>query len=207
MPPRKPRQIRPEELELWNKVVRHADPMHPDRPVQAEPKAAAAKPGPGKQTPVKQGPAMPAHKSFRVGETAPPRPTGHDLAPRIDEHVKQHPVRMDQKRFAQMKKGRLNPEARIDLHGKTLSQAHPALIRFILDAAADDRRLVLVITGKGKVRDEPGPIPERHGVLRHQVPHWLNSMPLKPYVLQIAEAHMRHGGQGAYYVYLKRSRT
>jgi DNA-nicking Smr family endonuclease len=43
-------------------------------------------------------------------------------------------------------------------------------------------------------------------VLRHQVPHWLNSMPLKPHVLQIAEAHVKHGGAGAYYVYLRRGR-
>ena len=106
-----------------------------------------------------------------------------------------------------MKKGRLVPEARIDLHGLTLAQAHPTLNRFILDAVAAERRLVLVITGKGKVRDELGPIPERHGVLRHQVPHWLNSMPLKPHVLQIAEAHVKHGGAGAYYVYLRRARA
>lgn len=196
MPPRKPRNIRPEELELWNKVVKHAEPMHPERP------APASKP----PAPIKQGPARPPLKGFRVGETAPPRPAKHDIAPPIQEHVKQHAIQMDHKRFGQMKKGRIAPEARIDLHGMTLAQAHPALIRFILDSAAEERRLVLVITGKGKIRHESGPIPERHGVLRHQVPHWLHSMPLKPHVLQIAEAHVKHGGQGAYYVYLRRSR-
>ncbi|MCB1330997.1 MAG: Smr/MutS family protein [Maritimibacter sp.] len=201
MPPRKPRKIRPDELDLWNKVVQHAEPMHPNRPLPTEPTPAEAKPAP-----VKQGPAMPAQKSFRVGEAAPQRGSKHDLASGIEEHMRQHPVRMDPKRYGQMKKGRLTPEARIDLHGMTLAQAHPALMRFILEAAAEERRLVLVITGKGKVRDESGPIPERHGVLRHQVPHWLNSMPLKLYVLQIAEAHLKHGGSGAYYVYLRRSR-
>ena len=197
MPRRKPRQIRPDELDLWNKVIAHAEPMHPSRPVPAEPKPA----------PVKQGPAMPAQKSFRVGETSTPAAPKHDLAPKIDAQLRQQPVRMDPKRFGQMKKGRLTPEARLDLHGLTLAQAHPALLRFILDAVAEDRRLVLVITGKGRVRDESGPMPERHGVLRHQVPHWLHSMPLKPHVLQIAEAHVKHGGAGAYYVYLRRMRA
>lgn len=188
-------------MDLWRKVVEHAKPMHREPKTTGEDKPVADKP-----PPVKQGPAMPAQKSFRVGQTAPPRNPAHDLAPRIEDHVKQHPVRMDHKRFGQMKKGRLAPEARIDLHGMTLAEAHPALLRFIFGSVAEERRLVLVITGKGKVRHESGPIPERHGVLRHQVPHWLNSMPLKPYVLQIAEAHVKHGGQGAYYVYLRRTR-
>lgn len=196
MAPRKPRHIRPDELELWNKVVRHAEPMHRDR----------SEPAPKAPAPIKQGPARPPLKGFRLGETAPPRAAKHDFAPSIDDHVKQHPVRMDHKRFGQLKKGRLSPEARIDLHGMTLAQAQPALTRFILEATANERRLVLVITGKGRVSHESGPIPERHGVLRHQVPHWLHSMPLRLHVLQIAEAHVKHGGAGAYYVYLRRVR-
>ena len=199
MPPRKPRGIRPDELALWHKVVQHAEPLRPDRgePEQIRPNP---KPAPTVHKPRATAP------TFRIGDAAPPRPVKHDLAPTIGDHLRQHPVRMDQKRYGQMKKGRLSPAARIDLHGKTLAEAHPALIRFILDAVAEDRRLVLVITGKGKVRDTSGPIPERHGALRHQVPHWLHAMPLKPHVLQIAEAHVKHGGQGAYYVYLRRSR-
>ncbi len=57
---------------------------------------------------------------------------------------------MDRKSFGKLKRGKLPPEARIDLHGMTLDQAHPALTRFILDSHAKQRRLVLVITGKGK---------------------------------------------------------
>ena len=73
-------------------------------------------------------------------------------------------------------------------------------------SVAEGRRFVLVITGKGKSRPDDGPIPERHGVLRHQVPHWLNSPPLRSHVLQISEANRKHGGLGAYYVYLRRPR-
>ena len=142
----------------------------------------------------------------QIGQRAQPNAQPHDLAPSLSNSVASQPVSMDRKIFGKMKKGRLSPEARIDLHGMTIAQAHPVLVRFILDAAAADRRLVLVITGKGKHRDDGGPIPVRHGVLRHQVPHWLNTMPLKQYVLQISEAHLKHGGQGAYYVYLRRRR-
>ena len=63
-----------------------------------------------------------------------------------------------------------------------------------------------MITGKGKRGDDSGPIPRPRGVLKHQVPDWLSRPPLAQAVLQVAEAHISHGGTGAYYVYLKRSR-
>jgi len=105
-----------------------------------------------------------------------------------------------------MKRGKLVPEARLDLHGLTLERAHPALVSFILRSQAQGLRLVLVITGKGKERDEGGPMPVRRGVLRHQVPQWLSMPPTHQAVLQVAQAHIGHGGGGAYYVYLRRRR-
>ena len=69
-----------------------------------------------------------------------------------------------------------------------------------------DLRHVLVITGKGKRGLDDGPIPQRQGVLRHQVPHWLRLPPLGAAVMQVTEAHLKHGGSGAYYVYLRRGR-
>jgi DNA-nicking Smr family endonuclease len=111
---------------------------------------------------------------------------------------------MDSKAHRKLTRGKLSPEARIDLHGMTLADAHPALLRFVADAHARGLRLLLVITGKGKARNDEGPIPTRPGVLRHQVPQWLTGGPLRPLVLQVAQAHQRHGGSGAFYVYLRR---
>ncbi len=65
---------------------------------------------------------------------------------------------------------------------------------------------MLVITGKGKRSADPGPIPTPRGVLRHQVPQWLSMPPLAQAVLQITPAHLSHGGEGAYYVYLRKPR-
>jgi DNA-nicking Smr family endonuclease len=36
------------------------------------------------------------------------------------------------------------------------------------------------------------------------VPLWLHMAPLGPAVLQVVEAHLKHGGGGAYYVYLRK---
>jgi DNA-nicking Smr family endonuclease len=79
-----------------------------------------------------------------------------------------------------------------------LDQAHPALTNFILMSHAAGRRLVLVITGKGLATGK--------GQLRRQVPLWLGLAPLAPLILQTTAAHISHGGDGALYVYLRRSR-
>jgi DNA-nicking Smr family endonuclease len=111
---------------------------------------------------------------------------------------------MDAKLHTRMTRGRLAPEARLDLHGMTLAEAHPELVRFVLGAQAQGLRLVLIITGKGKPPPDHDPLPRRTGLLRHQVPVWLRQPPLGPAVQQVAEAHLRHGGAGALYVYLRR---
>ena len=130
----------------------------------------------------------------------------HSLMPTVADQVRSAPVQMDKKAFGKLKRGKLHPEGKIDLHGMTLERAHPALTGFILSAHKQGKRLVLVITGKGKIRDDGGPIPVRHGVLRHQVPQWLQMAPLAQVVLQVSQAHISHGGGGAYYVYLRRTR-
>lgn len=197
MSKRPPRRLRPEEEEIWKRVTETATPLRkPSFPVPVDVTPPPRKPKP----PVKE-PVLP----FKVGSQVKPA-SAHDLQPSLTERLAQSPVSMDRKAFGKLKRGKLKPEGRLDLHGLTLAQAHPALNRFILGAHAQGKRLVLVITGKGKDRDTGGPIPERLGVLRHQVPHWLSIPPLASVVLQVSPAHLRHGGGGAYYVYLRRSR-
>lgn len=202
---RRPRGLRPDERELWSRVAATAEPMHRKR-VPLEPE-------PGAEPPAAHHPKTrvdPPPKSFApvaafrpAGPEAEPR-IRLDLAPGPGEWLAHAPVRMDRKAHQKMTRGKIEPEARIDLHGMTLSEAHPELIRFILNAHAAGRRLLLVITGKGKPGSDDGPIPQRRGVLRHQVPHWLAQPPLGAAVLQVSQAHLKHGGGGAYYVYLRR---
>ena len=189
--------LRPEEAELWSQVTETAIPMSP-----SVPKSGSKPP----KTKVADPVSPRSIKSFRLGEQAAPAHPKHHLAPSLEEYFAKTPVAMDKKAFTRLKQGRLSPEVRIDLHGMTLDQAHPALNRFILDSHSKGRRLVLVITGKGKMKDEGNPIPTRIGVLRHQVPMWMQQHPLKPLILQVAQASQKHGGSGAYYVYLRRAR-
>lgn len=204
------RKLRPEEEELWQAVARTARPMQSNarRILNPEDEATPPRlPNPfSPKEPVQHvPPPLPRLGAFRLGEKARDR-QGHDLAPGLSQALAAAPVQMDAKAYGRMTRGKLVPEARIDLHGLTLAEAHPELIRFILNAQSAGLRLVLVITGKGKARPDHGPIPERVGALRHQVPQWLRLPPLGPAVLQVAEAHLRHGGAGAYYVYLRKTR-
>lgn len=203
------RKLSEEERDLWDQVRRTADPLHPKRTVSEE--QAEWLPGPVRKspkTPLEDVPTPPPLEHFRIGMKAKKgkHKKGHHLTPAIEEEVASAPLNMHKKTHTQMKRGKLMPDARIDLHGMTLAQAHPALVGFVMRNHAAGHRLVLVITGKGKVKETDSPIPERIGALRHQVPMWLQMSPISHMVLQVRQAHLRHGGGGAYYVYLRRSR-
>ncbi len=184
---RRPRGLRPEEEKLWNRVRDTVTPLGGAKKYPLEPE-----PNEG-QTP------EPAFKvpAFRVGERAQTA-----LPPAAGDH----PLRIDKKTFARMKRGKSAPEGRIDLHGMTADAAQAALTAYLLRAQQNGKRLILVITGKGKDRDDGDPVPQRGGVLRRNLPMWLSRPPLNGIVLQHNQAHQRHGGSGAFYVYLRRNR-
>ena len=193
------RRLRPEEEELWRQVAAKAERLHPEKPfAPSDFVTPTPKPKPRK-------PAFDAVPQTIMTPIAKPR-TQVSLTPSITEQIAGAQVHMDRKAYGKLTRGKLRPEGKIDLHGMTLDRAHPTLTRFILSAQSQGKRLVLVVTGKGKQRDDDGPIPVRFGVLRHQVPQWLNMPPLSSAILQVTQAHMRHGGGGAYYVYLRKGR-
>lgn len=106
---------------------------------------------------------------------------------------------VDRRTAERLRRGKLVIDDRIDLHHHTQDEAHRALTQFILGASGAGCRCVLIITGKGAVS-------QGGGVLRRQVPHWLNLPPLRPCVLAISQAKPEHGGAGALYVLLRRRR-
>jgi len=107
-----------------------------------------------------------------------------------------------------LRRGMVEPDARIDLHGMTQQAAHRTLFAWLATAHARGHRLVLVITGKGNPRnDENAPwMMSPHGVLKQMVPRWLNEPGLAALIASSGPAHARHGGEGALYVYLRKNR-
>lgn len=194
---RKRRELTPEEAELWRRVQRTAAPLRRD---------AAASPPEAAEAPPASGSAPPAAdlSNLSIGGRAATEAPRHRTHLPLSERLARQQVRMDSKAYGRMRRGKLAVEGRIDLHGLTLSEAHPRLVSFVTSSHAAGRRLVLVITGKGQDTEGGDPVPMHRGILRRQVPHWLTSPPLGGIVLQIGEAHRRHGGSGAFYVYLRR---
>jgi DNA-nicking Smr family endonuclease len=191
------RTLRPDEQEIWHAVARTARPLHPQGYLP-EPSSIASH---IENAPVSIQSPLP---KFHIGQKAQAAGPTAKIAPIFADHLASAPLRMDAKTHAKMTRGKMSPQAKIDLHGMTLDQAHPALMSFIFSAHSGGLRLVLVITGKGKSRPDHGPIPQTMGILRGQVPRWLHMPPLSGVVLQVTEAHVTHGGGGALYVYLRR---
>jgi DNA-nicking Smr family endonuclease len=115
-----------------------------------------------------------------AGEAAPSKPVPKTLDVNQDKRVR---------------RGRVEVDAKIDLHDMTQADAKPALHRAIMRAANRNKRCLLVITGKGLRGD---------GVLRRNFPTWIADPAVRPLIATYAPAHLRHGGTGAWYVFLKR---
>jgi DNA-nicking Smr family endonuclease len=190
------RKLKSDEVELWQQIAKSATPLKLSKNVNtvAKPQSKVAE--------VKNDQFQ--LNRFEIGEKATQKSVQNDLKPSISTALDSAPVQMDYKSFKKMKRGKSTPEATFDLHGMTVAQAHSALIHFLMTSYIRNMRLVLVITGKGKFQKDTGPIPRQVGILRHQVPQWLRMPPLRDKVLQVTEAHGKHGGSGAYYVYLRK---
>jgi len=100
-----------------------------------------------------------------------------------------------------LSKGRRAPEAKLDLHGMTLTAAERAVAHFLADSSAQNRRVVLIVTGKG-LRLEGGRV--FGGRIRAEFLGWLDRTENRARVAGVRPAHPRHGGSGAYYVLLRR---
>lgn len=191
------RALSAEERALWRQVAESAKPLRQDH--------GSVTPEPHRPSPDKPRVSNPPLTMPEPRRPEPGRVT-LDLAPEIPSALARAHPHMDRRRFDQLRRGRLAPEARLDLHGMTADRAHSALIGFIGSAHAQGLRLVLVITGKGRVETDHAPASRRHGILRQSVPHWLATAPVQAKILQIVPAHRKHGGGGAFYVYLRRQR-
>lgn len=195
---RKGRKLTDDDLSIWRQVTKSTSPI---RKAHQQPKPVAPP-----KMPDPEKPRLPTLTT--IGAKADKALSVRlDLSRDAMEQARNSPVRMDHRKHEKMRRGKMSPDARIDLHGMTVANAHAVLTSFLLSAHGRGDRLVLVITGKGRAPDvHHGSMSGHKGVLRQSVPRWLALAPLAQIVLQVAPASQRHGGEGAYYVYLKRHR-
>ncbi len=169
-----------EDFEVWRRMTQSVRPL------------------PGRPAPPEQ--RLPEPAAEREPEEPPPPSSGGAAAAARSAPTAGSGI--DKRTARRIRRGALPIDARIDLHGMTREQAWHRLTRFIAESQAAGRRLVLVVTGKGR-RVEDG---MAVGVIRREAPLWLARPPNAARVLDTAPAQPRHGGDGALYVYLRKPR-
>jgi DNA-nicking Smr family endonuclease len=188
VPPRRRRALSEEERVLWESVAKQV------KPLRKKPRAPKAQTAAVEELSVAAKPAAapkpaPAARSAKVAR--PEKPPAPPLAP------------LGRRERSQLSRGRKEIDARLDLHGMTQTRAHRALLSFLQHANNDGLKFVLIITGKGRTVG----LESERGVLRRQVPEWLSLPEFRALVVGFEEAHVGHGGEGALYVRIRRSRV
>jgi DNA-nicking Smr family endonuclease len=122
-----------------------------------------------------------------------------------------HTGGLDGRTDERLRRGLINPDAKLDLHGFTERDAHHALLLFLRTSQMRRHRLVLVVTGKGArvAPDTPFDMELNYrsrGVLKSVVPRWLREPAFAAIVAGVRAAHVKHGGDGALYIYLRKTR-
>ncbi|WP_259781839.1 Smr/MutS family protein [Aestuariispira ectoiniformans] len=179
-----------EDRSLWDTVKRSIKPLekrdrvyspfttHPELP---ETETAVQAPAQRKRVALPKGyhPTTPP----KTGKSQKTQALSHGESPGVDKRTANR-----------LRKGRMQIDGKLDLHGMTQAEAHRVLIGFIENAYAMQKRCVIIVTGKGR------------GILKDNVPRWLNEGALRSRILSFSYAQQRDGGEGALYVLIKRQR-
>lgn len=177
---RRMRGLSEADLALWRAFLREVTPL-PGRewPPAAEPTPPAPPPGPAPSP-------VPAPRL----RPPPPRQSPPEIT------VNAPPPGLDARRWRDLRRGRIRPERTLDLHGHRAQEAHAAVRAFLAEAHAEGLRCVAVITGRGSSAEG--------GVLRRELPHWLNAPDLRRVIL--GAAHPHGANTGAVHLLLRRLR-
>lgn len=109
---------------------------------------------------------------------------------------------MDKRSQTKLKRGEFPIDGTLDLHGLSEARAHHRLIEFLLTHHQRQSRCLLIITGQGR-NTATG---RAEGALRRNLPRWCQEAPVAPFILSVEQAQTKHGGNGAFYVLLRRKR-
>ena len=191
MSKRDPKRL-PHDFHLWTAVAATIDPLRRKRLLKL---AAGPLPLPEPVGEPQPAPAEKPRRRYSVPSYQAPTPRGNIPDRAVEPSIKKKVVR-----------GRIEIDGTIDLHGLRQDEARAALYRFIQARAARGDRTILVITGKGiKTIDDYTMAMTERGVLRTMLPVWLSEPSLSPLVSGWTVAARGHGGEGAWYVRLRRA--
>jgi DNA-nicking Smr family endonuclease len=191
------RDLSSDEAKLWQRVAKTTKAYKSLLP--AESKASVLD-----VSAVAKTPAAPEllHVALKRAKAARLGPKKADLKPAAKKPI--GALVADASGHKKVRRGKLEIDGRIDLHGMRQIEAHAALAAKIARTRANHGRCILVVTGKGSPID-PGEdfITPQPGVIRRRLPEWLNGPGMREHVSGFAPASAKDGGTGAFYVLLK----
>lgn len=179
---------------LWTEVVRTVAPLRPQKPILSF--------GDG-PLPIPDPKPLPPQPLKKAGKPVT-HPTSPSYSPPVSSKRTEPGRVIEPKLRRKVVNGRIEIDGTIDLHGMRQDEARAALGRFIYARVGRGDRTILVITGKGLKKIDETTIIER-GVLRSMLPIWLSEPQLAPMIAGWGVSAQGHGGEGAYYVRLRRS--
>lgn len=182
-----PPEVSADDKRIWARVTGTVKPPRTRKAARVTPGAAEGPP-----VVLVATTAPPRPKAPRPAPT-PPRP--QPTAPVVARRPVSAPDELEPRRQRRLSRERDPIEATIDLHGFGRFDAEDQLRAFLGGCQARGMRAVLVITGQGR---------RGGGVIRASVHEWLHAPALRGVVSGFSTAHRRHGGDGAFYVTLKR---
>ena len=148
-----------------------------------------------------------ANEISESDEKSTKRPIEPQKSEVIKTAISKQSSEIDRRTEEKIRKGKMPIDAKLDLHGMSQTQAYQALETFIKKSVEQQKRCLLVVTGKGKANSTSDDwITPGQGVLKQKVPEWLQTSTLKNSVLNFYPAMPKHGGTGALYIYLRRQR-
>lgn len=110
---------------------------------------------------------------------------------------------MDKATARKLSRGEITPDGKLDLHKRTFEEARHELDGFVRSGLMAGHRLLLVVTGQGKHSPNDGTVLGQRQTLRAALPHWVETAGWSHDIVVCCTAHVKHGGAGAYYLYLK----
>jgi len=188
-----PRGLTAEEQAAWAQLAQSVKPLPGRRPPIAPTPKPARTTSPAKTAPIVK-PASPSIPRERREKRVSPPP----LAPR-----RAFANQLDSHWNRKLKAGQVAPDYTLDLHGHTLDGAYERIMSGLDQALAMDARLVLVVAGRERPVD-PADRGARRGAIRAKLLDWLAASRHADAIAAVRRAHVRHGGEGALYLVLRR---
>ena len=109
-----------------------------------------------------------------------------------------------------LRKGKILINKKIDFHGYSLEEAKELFLSTIINCFIKNYRCILFITGKGLNKKTTNTFQDNklyYGKIRNEFLNWVSIKEVQSKILNVQQANSKHGGDGAFFVYLRKNKN